>query len=104
MTTFKWSVIDMTEQSGAFTEVRYKVIASDELSSVSTEGNWVFKNTTHIVSPETTEKDVIYWIKQESIINESCIIESNLEKQLLSLDQQNSIKKPWIKPTFTVKI
>ena len=49
-------------------------------------------------------KKAIDWIKKESIIDESCIIESNLEKQLASLNQQNSIKKPWIKPTFTVKI
>ena len=94
----------MTEESGLFTEAHYKVIASDECNSVSTEGNWTFKNKEHQIIPETIEKDVIYWIKQESMINESCIIESNLEKQLASLNQQNSIKKPWIKPTFTVKI
>jgi len=104
MTIFKWSVIDMTEESGVFTEVHYKVIASDESNSVSTEGNWTFKNKSHLVIPETIEKDVIFWIKQESMIDESCIIESNLQKQLNSLNQQNSIKKPWIKPTFTVKI
>ena len=94
----------MIEESEVFTEVKYQVTASDESSSISTEGNWTFKDKTHQVIAETTEKDVIDWIKKESIIDESCIIESNLEKQLASLNQQNSIKKPWIKPTFTVKI
>ena len=104
MITFKWSVIDMTEESEVFTEVHYKVIASDESNSVETEGNWVFKDKTHQVASQTIEKDIIDWIKKESIIDESCIIETNLEKQLTSLNQQNTIKKPWIKPTFTVKI
>lgn len=104
MITFKWSVIDMIEESEVFTQVKYKVTASDESNSVVTEGNWVFKDKTHQVASQTIEKDIIDWIKKESIIDESCIIESNLEKQLASLNQQNSIKKPWIKPTFTVKI
>jgi len=104
MITFKWSVIDMIEESGAFTEVKYQVIASDESSTVTTHGNWLFKDKSHQVTDQTIEKDIIDWIKKESIIDESCIIESNLEKQLASLNQQNSIKKPWVKPTFTVKI
>jgi hypothetical protein len=52
---------------------------------------------------ETTEKDVIAWIKSESIIDEKCIIEDNLEKQLLAI-KPVSLKKPWVLPTFTVKI
>jgi hypothetical protein len=104
MINFKWSVIDMIEESGAFTQVKYRVTASEGLSSVTTEGNWAFKDKTHQVTPQAIEKDIIDWIKKESIIDGSCIIESNLEKQLSSLNQQNIIKKPWIKPTFTVKI
>ena len=103
MINFKWFVIDMIEESGAFTEVKYKVIASDTSSSVATEGNWIFKDKTHQVIPETTEKDVIDWIKKESIIDEKCIIEDNLEKQLLAKEPV-SLKKPWVMPTFTVKI
>jgi len=104
MIAFKWSILDLIEESEALAQVKYRVIASDESNSVTTEGNWFFKDKTHKVIDQTIEKDIIDWIKKESIIDESCIIESNLEKQLTSLNQQNTIKKPWIKPTFTVKI
>ena len=99
---FNWKVLEIIEEAGEITQVKYSVTASD--NSVSTEGFWTFKDKTHFLQKETTEKDVIAWIKNESIIDEKCIIEDNLQKQLDSLSQQKALKKPWVLPTFTVKI
>ena len=98
---FTWKVLEIIEEAGEITQVKYSVTASD--NSVSTEGFWTFKDKTHFLQKETTEKDVIAWIKNESIIDEKCIIEDNLEKQLMAKEPV-SLKKPWVLPTFTVKI
>lgn len=100
---FTWKIGDILSDGKTITEVKYAVVAKDGDKSVTTEGNWTFKDKSHFFQKETTEKDVIAWIKAESIIDEKCIIEDNLEKQLLAC-QQEVLKKPWILPTFTLKI
>lgn len=100
---FTWKALDIIEEAGVITQVKYGVKAVDGENSVETEGYWVFKNKTHFLQKETTEKDVIAWIKDESIIDEKCIIEDNLEKQLLA-SKPVALKKPWVLPTFTVTI
>jgi hypothetical protein len=100
---FTWKALDIIEQGGVITQVKYGVKAIDGDKSVETEGYWNLKNKTHFLQKETTEKDVIAWIKDESIIDEKCIIEDNLEKQLLA-NEPVALKKPWVLPTFTVKI
>jgi hypothetical protein len=100
---FTWKALDIIEQDNVITQVKYGVKATDGENSVETEGYWTFKDKTHFLQKETTEKDVIAWIKNESIIDEKCIIEDNLEKQLLAKEPV-SLKKPWVLPTFTVKI
>lgn len=100
---FTWKLGDILSENGVITEVKYTVVAKDGEKSVTTEGNWIFKDKSHFLQKETTEKDVIAWIKNESIIDEKCIIEDNLEKQLLG-SQIEVLQKPWILPTFTVKI
>jgi hypothetical protein len=101
---FTWKVLEIIEEAGEITQAKYSVTASNDETSVSTEGFWTFKDKTHFLQDLTTEKDVIAWIKNESIIDEKCIIEDNLEKQLHGLNQQKALKKPWVLPTFTVKI
>lgn len=101
---FVWKVIDIISVENTITEVKYSVVVTDNNNSVTTEGNWTFKNKSHFLQDQTTEKDVIAWIQAESKIDEKCIIEDNLEKQLLTLNKQVSLKKPWVLPTFTVKI
>jgi hypothetical protein len=100
---FTWKVLDIIEQDGVITQVKYHVQASNSENTVATEGYWSFKDKTHFLQKLTTEKDVIAWIKNESIIDEKCIIEDNLEKQILAKEPV-SLKKPWVLPTFTVKI
>jgi predicted type IV restriction endonuclease len=100
---FAWKVLDIIQEADEITQVKYSVTASNDGNSVSTEGYWTFKDKTHFLQKLTTEKDVIAWIKDESIIDEKCIIEDNLEKQLLAIEPV-SLKKPWVLPTFTVKI
>jgi len=100
---FTWKVQDIIEIDGVISQVKYSVNAVNDDNSVETEGYWTFKDKTHFLQKLTTEKDVIAWIKNESIIDEKCIIEDNLEKQLLAKEPV-SLKKPWVLPTFTVKI
>lgn len=101
---FTWKILDIASINDEIVSVKYSVKAKNDANLVETEGNWTFADKSHFLQPETTEKDVIAWIKAESIIDGKCIIEDNLEKQLLELDKQVSLKKPWILPTFTVKI
>jgi hypothetical protein len=100
---FAWKILDIIEEAGQITQVKYSVTASNNDKTASTEGYWTFQDKTHFLQSLTTEKDVVAWIKNESIIDEKCIIEDNLEKQLLAIEPV-SLKKPWVLPTFTVKI
>jgi len=100
---FSWKVLDIIEQDAVIIQIKYSVKAIDGNNSIETEGYWTFQDKTHFLQDLTTEKDVIAWIKNESIIDEKCIIEDNLEKQLLAKEPV-SLKKPWVLPTFTVKI
>lgn len=99
---FIWKILEIIEEAGEITQVKYSVKGSN--NSVSTEGFWTFKDKTHFLQDLTTEKDVIAWIKNESIIDEKCIIEDNLQNQLNGLNQQKALKKPWVLLTFTVQI
>jgi hypothetical protein len=100
---FTWKLGDIFSENDVITQVGYTVIAKDGENTVTTEGNWLFKDKSHFLQKETTEKDVIAWIKAESIIDEKCIIEDNLEKQLLAI-KPVALQKPWILPTFKIKI
>ena len=100
---FTWKIQDIIEENGVITQIKYSVQAVNNEHLVKTEGYWTFKDKTHFLQKLTTEKDVVAWIKEESIIDEKCIIEDNLEKQLLAI-KPVLLKKPWDLPTFTVKI
>jgi hypothetical protein len=100
---FNWKILEILEEAEIITQIKYSVTASNKNNSVSTEGYWTFKDKTHFLQKLTTEKDVIDWIKNESIIDGKCIIEDNLKKQLMAIEPV-VLKKPWILPTFTVKI
>ena len=100
---FTWKILDIFAEENVIVSVKYQVIGTNVDNSVVTEGNWVFKDKTHFLQDQTTEKDVIAWVQAESIIDEKCIIENNLEKQLTALEPV-SLKKPWVLPTFTVQI
>jgi hypothetical protein len=99
---FTWKIIDVFAEENTVIQVKYSVIATEGNKSVSTEGYWTFLDKNHQIYEQTAERDLISWIKAESVIDDVCIIEANLEKQLNST--QAIVKKPWVKPTFTVKI
>jgi hypothetical protein len=103
MITYQWKVVDILAIGDVITEVKYTVNATNGKNSVKTEGNWTFKDKSHFLQDQTTEKDVIAWIQNESIIDENCIIEHNLANQLSAIEPV-ALKKPWVLPTFTVKI
>jgi len=103
MTIYQWKVLDIYAESEIIVSVKYQVTAKDDNNSVNTEGNWFFKDKSHFLQDQTSEKDVIAWIQKESIIDEKCIIEHNLDNQLSAIEPV-ALKKPWVLPTFTVKI
>jgi hypothetical protein len=103
MITYQWKVKDIISENNKITQIAYSVTAKNETKIVETEGNWTLKDKSHFLQEQTTEKDVIAWIQKESIIDEKCIIEDNLEKQLLA-NEPEVLKKPWVLPTFTVTI
>lgn len=93
-----WKIIDLISENGAITQVKYSVIED----SIKTEGYWTFKDNTHKVVDQLSEIDVINWIKAESVVDGICVIEDNLKKQLNNV--QDVVKKPWVIPTFKVKV
>ena len=97
-----WKIIDVFAEQSTITQVKYSVTATDGEKSVSTEGYWTFLDKEHQIYEQTAERDLISWIKTESVIDDVCIIEANLEKQLNST--QDIVKKPWVKPIFKVTI
>lgn len=99
---FTWKIIDVFAEESTVTQVKYSVTATNDNKSVSTEGYWTFLDKNHQIYEQTAERDLISWIKDESVIDNVCIIEANLEKQINPT--QDIVKKPWVKPTFTVKI
>ena len=103
MISYQWKVLDIYAEGDEIVSVKYQVTAKNDANVVVTEGNWTFEDKTHFLQPETKEIDVIAWIKKESIIDEKCIIEDNLEKQLMALEPV-ALKKPWVLPTFKIEI
>ena len=97
-----WKIIDVFAEQSAITQVKYSVTATDGDKSVSTEGYWTFLDKEHQIYEQTAERDLISWIKTESVVDDVCIIEANLTKQLNST--QDIVKKPWVKPIFKVSI
>jgi hypothetical protein len=100
---FTWKILDIYSEEEVITSAKYHITAKNNENTVETEGTWTFKDKSHFLQNQTTEKDVIAWIQAESIIDEKCIIEDNLNNQLNALEPI-SLKKPWVLPTFTVKI
>ena len=100
---FTWKILDIYSEENVITFVKYHVTGKYKTNSVETEGTWIFKDKTHFLQDQTTEKDVIAWIQAESIIDEKCIIEHNLDNQLSAIEPV-ALKKPWVLPTFTVQI
>jgi len=100
---FTWKILDIISENEVITQIAYSVTAKNDKNSVTTQGTWTLKDKSHFLQDQTTEKDVIAWIQAESKIDEKCIIEDNLTNQLNALEPV-SLKKPWVLPTFTVKI
>ena len=100
---FMWKILDIISENEVITQIAYSVTVKNDKNSVTTQGTWTLKDKSHFLQDQTTEKDVIAWIQAESKIDEKCIIEDNLTNQLNALEPV-SLKKPWVLPTFTVKI
>ena len=53
---FTWKVQDIIQEDDVLTQVKYSVKAVDGDNSVDSEGYWTFKDKTHFLQKETTEK------------------------------------------------
>lgn len=99
---YKWTIEEVTKEDELITHAKYRVVATDEVNSVETEGNWYFSDKT-VKKPynEVKEEDIASWIEQEATINGECHIKSNLDKQLLLLKNNKKAVLPWLPQVFT---
>ena len=104
MITHTWKIHEVDAIDGLITEVKYSVVARELDTSVETEGFWRFGDPV-LRKPflEVEEKDVIAWLRADSMQEGVNIIESRLEEQLANL-QRNKIKPPWVPQVFTVNL
>jgi hypothetical protein len=97
-----WRIKEIKAKDGLITEALYHVEITDESNKVETEGWWTFGSAT-IKKPfaEIVEDDVIDWIKADTTQEGKNIIESNLEEQLLRLENKK-VTPPWFSQVFTL--
>lgn len=103
MISYKWKVLDFFGDDKVITEVKYFIVAKDEVNSVESEGYWTFTEPLKTF-PEMLEIDVENYLDSDSMQNGVNLIKSGLEQQLLNLGKLTVAKKPWEKPTFRPKL
>lgn len=105
MINYQWKILEVFADGELITHVRYHLTGSDDVNSVETEGEWHFENPT-IKKPisEIQEKDIIFWLQQETSKSEPNLIKLNLENQLNGLKGSKKIAFPWEVETFTIEI
>lgn len=100
---FTWKVLEVYEDQGKISKVRFLLKAQDEQNTVETEGYHSFSQ--EIVSKtyeETKEEDLIRWLDRDTTQDEVNIIKLNLEKQLEALKTSKKVAFPWENDTFTI--
>ena len=94
-------ILQLFANNEIVTGAKYFASLSDGEFTVETEGNCEFPfieaNTPF---NEITEKQVIEWVKKETMNGDQNLIELGLQKQLEALKIQEPVKAPWVKTTF----
>ena len=100
MTAFAWKILEVAADGEVITYAKYQVTAENEGQTVTTEGNWWFKDLT-LVKPfaEVTEDDVCKWIEEETTVLGINSIKSALEEQLAS--KNRVVVAPWLPQIYT---
>lgn len=80
--------------------VRYKLSLTDGKFTVESETEHLFKDgTVNLPYADIKEYNLIDWVKSET--EEENLLQSNLEKQLDSLNNPINKQMPWLANTFT---
>jgi len=102
---FEWKILELSANEGQITSAKYHCTVSEEGLSVETEGNWKFDVSEKSVPfEEVTEKLVVKWIEDSSVVDGKCVIKSRLVEQLQALQKQNVVVAPWLPQIFTPNI
>jgi hypothetical protein len=105
MISYKWKILEVFADGELITHVRYHLTGSDEENSVATEGEYTFDKP-NLIKPfaEVQEKDIIFWLQQETSKSEPNLIKLNIENQLNGLKGSKKVEFPWETETFTIQI
>lgn len=99
-----WKILEVIKDGELISQVKYHVKLAIEDFKVETEGHWYFSDKEVKTNfSDVKEADVINWIKSESMQNGINIIESRLEEQLASLQNEQKVNLPWLPQTFKLK-
>lgn len=116
----EWKILDIEAANGLITKAKYLVTAKNDVTEVSTEGWWHFKDPILVIPFENvTEADVIGWIDAQasepttyldpdgtSRTDTTHKITGRLDEQLQALTERanNKVVMPWLPQTFTPEI
>lgn len=105
MINYKWKILEVFADGELITHVRYHLTGSDDQNSVETEGEYSFDKPTLKKSiSEVQEKDIIFWLEQETSKSEPNLIKLGIENQLNGLKGIKKVALPWEVETFTIEI
>jgi hypothetical protein len=103
MATYSWKILELTQEGGKVTKVKYRCEAKSDKHTVVTEGNWVFR-VSYDYSDNLTEHQVSHWLEMDTQEGERHLIKDRLAEQLQALDNSENRDPPWKVETFKVKL
>jgi hypothetical protein len=102
---FTWKINKISVEKEAIVHAQYSCKLIQEPFEVETQGNWYFSDKI-VKKPLNTVKelDIVAWIQKESMQNGVSAIELQLEDQMKSLQNEQSVALPWLPKTFRLRI
>lgn len=103
MTTYKWSISELSQSEGKVTQVKYRCEATKDDLMVATEGYWKFRKKNDF-SPELSEHQVAHWVDLDAQEGDRHLIKTRLDEQLAALENAENCDPPWKVETFKVSL
>jgi len=101
MINYTWQIIKIFSKNDLITSVQYRLLGTDQITSIETEGIYLFNDPVlNVPFLEVTEEMVIDWIEKETIVNGQSHIKSGIEKQFNELENVEVVA-PWLPQVFT---
>ena len=101
MINYTWQIIKIFSKNDLITSVQYRLLGTDQISNIETEGTYVFNDPIlNVPFLDVTEEMVIDWIEKETIVNGQSHIKSGIEKQFNELENVEVVA-PWLPQVFT---